>query len=401
MQITRSAAPAAGLLLALGLCACGNGPDDSGTGPSTNRAGGSGGTVSAPSGGSGNGASGMSGGAFASGGAAAGGAISTSGGVIGTGGSAGMGASSGTGQTGGASTGTGGGTAGGASSTTGGAPPEAGSGGSSGATGTGCTVDPWPEADPAATGPFETVTETDVGPTAGIGENAQPVAFTMFRPAELGQGGLCHPVVTWGNGTGSSPSLYGVLLRHLASHGFVVIASDSPNVADGDPPPMVAGVTWVLEQNDDPSSTLYQHIDVTHVGATGHSQGGFATTTAGGDSQITTIAPLCGASTQRNLHGPALLLCGGEDTTVPCSNIQRAFDGIDNQPVMLADYLTADHANWVTFRGTDVSPMEVAVTAWMRLQLMGDTSLRPWFYGSSCQLCTDSDWQISQKMMDQ
>jgi hypothetical protein len=37
----------------------------------------------------------------------------------------------------------------------------------------------------------------------------------------------------------------------------------------------------------------------------------------------------------------------------------------------------------------------------MRVQLMGDTALRSWFYGPSCKLCTDSGWQVMQKMMDQ
>jgi predicted dienelactone hydrolase len=194
--------------------------------------------------------------------------------------------------------------------------------------------------------------------------------------------------------------LYKVLLNHLASHGFVVIASNSPQVADGSPPPMVVGVTWVLEQNNDPNSVLYQRIDTMHVGGTGHSQGGFATTTAGGDSHVTTIARLCGASKQRNLHGPAFLFCGGMDTTVPCSNIQRAYDGINNQPVMLASFLTGDHANWITFRGTTPSEVEIAVSAWMRVQLMNDTALRSWFYGDSCKLCTDAAWQVSKKMMD-
>lgn len=267
--------------------------------------------------------------------------------------------------------------------------------------GGGCVVGPWPAADPTAPGPFATVTEENVGPTAGVGENDEPVAFTLFRPEVLGESGLCHPVVTWGNGTGSNPSLYGILLRHLASHGFVVIASNSPNVASGDPPPMVAGVTWVIEQNADPNSALYRQIDVMHVGATGHSQGGFATSVAGGDSQITTIAPLCGASTQRNLHGPALLLCGGQDEVVTCDSIERAFDATNEQPVMFANYLSADHADWVTFFGDEISPMEAATTAWMRVQLMGDTSLRSWFYGADCELCTDPAWEISQKMLDE
>lgn len=264
--------------------------------------------------------------------------------------------------------------------------------------GGGCTIGSWPEADPAAQGPFTTVTEENVGPTTTDDEGSYQ--FTMFRPEELGRDGLCHPIVTWGNGTGSNPGLYGVLLRHLASHGFVVIASDSPNVARGDPQPMVAGVSWVIEQNGDPSSVLYQNIDPTHVGATGHSQGGLATTMAGGDSQVTTIAPLCGAGRQQNLSGPALLLCGGMDDIATCDGIEGTFDSISNQPAMFASYLTADHANWITFNGTDISPMETAVVAWMRVQLMADESLRDWFYGADCQLCTDAAWEIRQSMLD-
>jgi len=258
----------------------------------------------------------------------------------------------------------------------------------------GCTVGAWPAADPAAAGPFATVTEVNVGPAT------DGVAFTMFRPKDFSPT-LCHPLVTWGNGTGSTPSLYKVVLTHLASHGFVVIASDSMNVGQGTPPPMLNGVTWVLAQNDDPASPLYRHIDVTHIGATGHSQGGFATSAASGDQRITASAPLCGASTQRNLRGPAWLFCGGADTTVPCSTVQSAFNSINAQPAMLARLIAADHANWVSFRGTKQSVAEAAMTAWMRVHLMGDTELRSWFYGASCKLCTDTAWEITQKMMDQ
>ncbi|HET9956300.1 MAG TPA: hypothetical protein VFQ61_17450 [Polyangiaceae bacterium] len=301
---------------------------------------------------------------------------------------------------GGALAGSGGASAGAPTTTSGGSNAGGATSPSGGVPGSQCTVGSWAMADPAAAGPFATITETNVGPTAGVGSDGAPVAFTLFRPKELGTTGLCHPVVTWGNGTGATPSLYKTLLNHLASHGFVVIASDSPNVADGSPPPMVAGVTWLIEQNALPASPLYQRIDVTHVGATGHSQGGFATSVAGGDSHVTTIAPLCGASPQRNLHGPALVFCGGMDTTVPCSTVQRAYDSTSNQPVMLASYLSADHANWITFRGSKPSPVEVAVTAWMRVHLMGDTTLRSWFYGADCKLCADTAWQVSKKMMD-
>ena len=346
------------------------------------------------------------------GGSGGGSGSSTTGGTSGTGGTTTGGQSSGgqsmTGGIGGQTT-TGGAGGSGATSGAGAASGSAGqagtagavTGGSGGGGGT-CTMGTWPAADPAAAGPFAVMTETNVGPPAGEGaDGGAPVAFTLFRPMDLGESGLCHPVVTWGNGTGSTPSLYGVFLRHLASHGFVVIASDSPNVARGNPPPMVAGVTWVIQQNDDPMSPLYRHIDTTHVGATGHSQGGLATTQAAGDSQITAMAPLCGAGQQRNLHGPAFFFCGGEDTVATCEGIQRSFDAVTDLPAMFANYLTADHADWITFRGMTPSPVEVTITAWMRVQLMNDSALRSWFYGASCKLCTDSAWQVLQKNLDE
>jgi len=329
-------------------------------------------------------------------------------GTPGTGGTGAPGTGGVTGQAGGA--GTGAGTAG--TSANAGTTGQGGTGGSAttgaagsvdAGAGTACTVGAFPAVDPSMPGPFATVTENNVGPAAGVGADggAAPM-FTLFRPMDLKQGGLCHPVITWGNGTGSTPNLYRALLNHLASHGFVVIASNSPQVSQGDPPPMLAGVTWVLEQNADPSSVMYQRIDTTHIGATGHSQGGFATTAAAGDARITTIAPLCGAQNQPNLHGPAMLFCGGMDTTVPCSTIMNAYNGISNQPVMLASYLAADHANWITFgNSTMVKPVEIATTAWMRVHLMGDTALRGRFYGASCTLCQDPAWSVMRKMMDQ
>ena len=86
--------------------------------------------------------------------------------------------------------------------------PATGTGGGSGATGSGgagtdggsttaCTIGPWPAADPSMPGPFATVTEDNVGPTAGQGaDGGPPVAYTLFRPSDLAQGGLCHPIVT-------------------------------------------------------------------------------------------------------------------------------------------------------------------------------------------------------------
>ena len=246
----------------------------------------------------------------------------------------------------------------------------------------------WGTADPAMKGSFATVVENNVGPG---------MAFTMFRPMTLTKK---HPVITWGNGTGTTPRTYTTMLTHYASHGFVVIASNNTNVAMGNPPLMVQGVTWVFEQNDNPMSPLYQKIDKDQVGATGHSQGAFATSTAAADMKVRVWAPIQGARSVNGQHGPGLLICGTMDTTVPCSGATSAFDRISSMPVMYAELKAASHTNWIGGFGGGTHPYTVATTGWFRVHLMGDTALKPMFYGPMCKLCTDSAWVIKQKMLD-
>lgn len=267
-------------------------------------------------------------------------------------------------------------------------------GSAGGAVAGGCTIAPFPTADPTMTGPFSTKTENNVGADAN---------YTLFRPSDLAQGGLCHPLITWGNGHGTTPTLYARFLTHLASHGFVVIASNSSTVSMGDPPPMIAGVDWILMQNADPTSELYQTIDTTHIGATGHSEGAFATVSAAADSRVTAVAPIEGASASRNYHGPALLLCGGMDTTLGCDGAINAFKGITSLPAMYASQLAATHTNWMAGGGRNaaLNPFMIAVTGWMRVHLMSDAALKPMFYGPECSLCKDkTTWDVQQKNLD-
>jgi len=391
-------------IFGLGVWGCGNSSGvSSGSGGATSAPAGSGGSLPGASGGGPAGTGGASatvpnasGGVLSSGGApGSGGSVATGGSTIATGGSAAGGGATTGGKLGTGGARTGGTGAGGAA--TGGTNAN---GGGTAAAGD-CTIGAWPTADPSKAGPYTTVTENDVGPEAGAGvDGGTPPKFTMFRPKDMLQGGLCHPVITWGNGTGATPNMYRTLLNQFASHGFVVIASNNTNVAQGNPAPMLVGVTWVLEQNDDTSSVLYHRIDTTHIGATGHSQGAMATTQASGDSRITTSVPIEGASAQRNLHGPAMFFCGGQDTIVGCSGAQSALNAVTTLPAMFAELLSVDHGSWMS-RGSTLSASDTAFTAWMRVHLMGDDSLRSWFYGASCKLCTDTAWQIDRKNMDQ
>jgi hypothetical protein len=108
-------------------------------------------------------------------------------------------------------------------------------------------------------------------PSSALGDGSMGETFDLAYPANLGAGGLRHPILTWGNGTSATPNQYGTLLRHLASWGFVVVASTSPNTGTGDE--MLAGEDYLVGANADATSPFYGHLDLNHIGAFGHSQG--------------------------------------------------------------------------------------------------------------------------------
>ncbi|MBM7557293.1 carboxypeptidase regulatory-like domain-containing protein [Halanaerobacter jeridensis] len=122
--------------------------------------------------------------------------------------------------------------------------------------------------------------------------------FALLYPSNLEQGP--YPVITWGNGTGAIPEFYWGLLKNLASHGFIVIASRSTNTGSG--AEMIEGVNWLLEENNNPTSKFHATIDSNNISAAGHSQGGGGALNAGANSKIKTtilIEPgLFGGSTR-------------------------------------------------------------------------------------------------------
>lgn len=278
-----------------------------------------------------------------------------------------------------------------------------GVGGGGGGAASSCTmVGTWPAGDPAVAGPYPVTTETNVGPTAGVAnDDGEVKRFNVYRPTTLGMAGVCHPVVMWNNGHGDRPATYEVLLKQLASHGFVVVASLSSNTSQGMPRPAIAGIDWIVAQSNDSASQFYHHLDTAHIGITGHSEGAFASVTEGSDPRVTTVASICGATANMTLHGPALLTCGGKDMVAKCSGVETAFNSVNNVPVMFASNLASDHGSWL-YQGGIKGPTIVAVTGWMRVHLMADTSLRSMFYGADCKLCTDTEhWSVKQKMMAQ
>lgn len=216
--------------------------------------------------------------------------------------------------------------------------------------------------------PAITTTE-GMGPWNGVVKvkNTPPGGW-MIYPKDIGKDGVKHPLFLFGPGGGTTPDTYesgGMHWDYYGSYGFViyVLPRSTGNGAD-----MKAGLDWLIEQNDDMASPLYQKLDITKVCAAGHSQGSVTVFDFMPDDRVTTTINISGGSFDgmgpSHLKNDAMFLCGPsasadvafnqcegdfKNTTVPTyyTNIQGS------------DHLTSGRMGWP------------ASVAWMLWHLAG------------------------------
>jgi dienelactone hydrolase len=224
--------------------------------------------------------------------------------------------------------------------------------------------------------------------------------YTIYRPMELAPGGAKNPVVAWMSGGGSTPSQY-ELLPHLASHGFVVVASNtSPGVGEevklGEE--LIAGIDWILAESAAPGSPYFEKIDTNKVASMGYSMGALATTTIAGDPRLTTTVHISGGNMTTDrikmLHAPAAFVCGASGVDIAGANCATDFEAATT-PVFYAVFNGGDHLGVRTppYAGR----IQILVTGWLRWHLMSDMSLKDMFAGDQCSLCKDANWTVKQK----
>ena len=328
-------------------------------------------------------------------------------------GSGGRGGSAGGGTAGGAGRG-------GAAGATSGAGGQAGAGvGGGGGMASGCvSTKQWATASPTAAGPFQVAADKNVGPLAGYTPDPiygdQQQRFNIYRPQNLATSGYCHPILVWANGHTDNPEpnaplcvvdsgankwcgQYLPLMNHLASHGFVVIASLSTTTSKGDPLPTIAGLDWLLQQSETPSSPYYHRLDTANIGQLGHSEGSMSTCMSASEPRYKALAAISGTRTLSGVHTPMLFFCGGKDTVVSCDSVKTVFQTVTNQPAFFIDELNSDHGSWV-YQGAKGVSLSMAA-AWFRVHLMGDTANRKYFYGPNCTFCTDSRVKVEQNSL--
>jgi dienelactone hydrolase len=263
-----------------------------------------------------------------------------------------------------------------------------------------------------ATGPFPPVTDfKGNGPFEGtqLANTGPSNNFTVYVPKELAPNGAKNPIVVWMSGGSTGPTLY-PLLPLLATHGFVVLASNTvPGIgAEVDlGKEMATAIDWAFAENMRQGSQFLGKLDTTKVAAMGYSMGSLATFTIANDPRLTTTVHISGgnmvAERVNNLHAPAAFFCGIPDPN--CGDI------LSDQCDIAAANCDIDYemAKTSVFYGNfpgghlgilsapNQERIQTEVVAWLRWQLMVDTTIKPRFVGPQCGVCMDSNWKVKQK----
>jgi len=244
----------------------------------------------------------------------------------------------------------------------------------------GCGMTVPPVADYGAYGAFTPITVPNTGPGG---------QYTMFRPETLGENGFKHPPVTWGNGITTTPALYPALLSTIASHGFVIIASNSVTV---NTQLMTSGLDWLIAQNT-ASGDFQGKLAPSCAVSIGYSLGGGAAVDTGKHASVVTTVSFHGLQgTAELLHGPLLLLTGTADDFVSAAEYVTP---TYNRSVVQTFYGTLVGAGHLAPLG-DAGEERAPAVAWLRLWVYGDQEARQFFYGPDCRLCK-APWTNAQR----
>ena len=195
---------------------------------------------------------------------------------------------------------------------------------------------------------------TAAGPHA-VTTHAETSAYTVVRPAVLSDTGR-HPILTFANGTGAACAGAGPALEHLASWGYVVICANSGSTGSGDQ--VLAAARYMVAKDTEQGSIYQGRLDVSSVGAFGHSQGACGAVNATLKSQGLITSTLPGAYIDPfwafwvcpspgpdwgRLTAPTLFLWGSADFLTTGGQVQRTYDAVTAAPTARASLVGGCH----------------------------------------------------------
>jgi hypothetical protein len=215
--------------------------------------------------------------------------------------------------------------------------------------------------------------------------------YTIFRPACM-KDGEKYPVITWGNGTCGQTGGYASQLAVLASHGFVVIASNS-RFTDAGNKEMLRALDFAKALNEDKESIYFERLDLDNIGAMGHSQGASATANAAVDPRIKAVILWNGLTSSKDK--PFLAVSGDRDITgYTPMQMRDAVEKASQPGAFLYYHQVLQTGGAVTGHLTLMEQPERVIeptVAWWKYWLKGDKEAKKLFEGENCGLCNKTD----------
>ena len=234
--------------------------------------------------------------------------------------------------------------------------------------------------------------------------------FELYYPKDIASMDKL-PVVVFVNGTGVKGSKYPALQKHLASWGFITIATEEEHAWNGFSAEMCVRYLKTLNtyQEDRKENIFYGKIDMDNIGITGHSQGGIGVINAVTDQKHSDVykAVVILSSTETDIakaflwesdssliHTNTLMFAstGQTDSNIaPLENIQKTYQNIsDDVMKVMARRNGCDHGEMLYYA-------DGYVTAWFMWQLQGDETAAGAFVGEDAELLANALYQDIEK----
>lgn len=215
------------------------------------------------------------------------------------------------------------------------------------------------------------------------------------------------PVVVFVNGTGVKGSKYPALQKHLASWGFITIATEEEYAWNGFSAEMSVRYLKALSQyqEDGKENIFYDKVDFDKIGITGHSQGGIGVINAITEQKHAEIykAAVILSSTETDIAKAFLwdsnsslintntLMIGSTGQTdshiAPLESMQQTYANItDDVSKVIARRNDCDHGEMLYYA-------DGYVTAWFMYYLNGDTEAGKAFFGGNAEINSNSLYQ--------
>jgi hypothetical protein len=220
-----------------------------------------------------------------------------------------------------------------------------------------------------ATGPWPVTSSESATPCDSQGHKC-----VFFYPSNLGANGFLHPILTWGNGSFGTPQQAAYFLRHMASWGFVIVASEDPMTGPGQT--ILDAAKYMVAANSDSTSPFFHKLNVNQVGSFGHSQGATGAVNAllKSNGLIKTVLPI---------ELPAQIYGNSTNFFNP-ANLTGSIFFVDGSTDFVSPPL----------QGNNVYGYLGYPTAWFMDRLQGDTYAHGAFVNSTGEMFSETtNWQ--------